>query len=153
MEVHAQEQAATAMDPQVTRRDEAVFAIALHMLDEGLRAMPVVDEEGQLLGLVTEQDCVEAVVRAVHHRLPPSTAEDVMTEELVTVSPNQPLMSIAMVFHRQPVSVLPVVEEGRCIGMISREQCLRRALDVFEDSEDYEQAVLYLSAVGRQPPV
>lgn len=136
-----------------TRPSERVFELTKTMLKRRLRAVPVVGENRELVGLVTEQDCVRALCRAVYEQRPPARVADVMKTDLVTVPPNRTLIELACLFDKHPVSVLPVVEDGRCLGVVSREAVLERAVRVFEGAKDRRSAILYLSALGRPAPV
>lgn len=142
-----------ASRPATARPEERVFEVTQRMLRGKHRALPVVDERQHLLGIITERDCVKALINAVHHRLPPSSVQEVMTRDVVTVRRDASLMAVAGVFHHHPVSVLPVMDGPRCVGMLTRAQCLRRAVKVFRSSSSRNAAILYLSALGRRAPV
>jgi CBS domain-containing protein len=88
------------------------------MKGEDVGSVPVVDD-GRLIGMVTDRDIV---VRAVAERRDPQavTVDEIATRELVTVEPEQDLdEALALMAHHQ-VRRLPVVEEGRLVGMLAQ---------------------------------
>ncbi len=118
------------------------------MLKFGISGMPVVDDDQRLIGMLTQRDCIRALIRAVEEGLPGSIVEDVMTKgDLLTVTPDTHLLGIAHLFLTNPIRFLPVIENDRLIGQVTRRDLLRSVLGVFDKAPDRETAVLYLSAV------
>jgi CBS domain-containing protein len=91
--------------------------IAIIMRQEDVGAVPIIDDE-DLVGIVTDRDIV---VRCVAEGGDPgeSTAEDILTEGLVTVGPDSDVQEAEEMMSRHQVRRLPVVREGRLHGMIS----------------------------------
>jgi CBS domain-containing protein len=108
-------------------------------------AVPVVNEGGRCVGIITDADLVlsseEADLHLPHYFelfggvvfLEPirhfedrlrkafsSTAEDMMTEDPVTIGPNATVQEAAREIARKHHNHLPVVEHGRLVGMVSR---------------------------------
>lgn len=134
------------------RPDMRVFEAVKILLDRRISGAPVV-EDGKLVGMLSEKDCIQALMRAVHDRLPPSLVGDVMSRELLTVDPQTSLLTVAHIFMTNPVRRLPVVDErGRLVGQISRRDLLAAAVDIFEGASTRDAAVLYLSAVQESAP-
>ena len=88
------------------------------MKGEDVGSVPVV-EEGRLTGILTDRDIV---TRAVAERRDPQTVrvEEVVSRELVTVEPDQDLDEALALMARHQVRRLPVVEEGRLVGMLAQ---------------------------------
>jgi CBS domain-containing protein len=88
------------------------------MKGEDVGSVPVV-EEGRLAGIVTDRDIV---TRAVAERRDPQTVKvgEVASRELVTVEPEQDLDEALALMTRHQVRRLPVVEEGRLVGMLAQ---------------------------------
>jgi CBS domain-containing protein len=91
--------------------------IATIMRHEDVGAVPIVDDD-EVVGIVTDRDIV---VRCVAEGGDPgeSTAEDVVTEGLVTVSADSDVQEAVELMSRHQIRRLPVVREGRLEGMIS----------------------------------
>lgn len=84
------------------------------MVRRRLSALPVVDEQDRtkVVGIVTETDLLAA----------PETAKEVakvMKKRVITVSPDTPISEVAQIFAKQKVRQIPVVEQGRLVGIIS----------------------------------
>src|SRR5437899_437451 len=88
------------------------------MKSEDVGSVPVVDE-GRLVGIVTDRDIV---VRAVAERRDPQavTVDEVASRELVTVEPAQDLDEALRLMALHQVRRLPVVEDGRLVGMLAQ---------------------------------
>ena len=123
------------------------------LLKHGFSGAPVVDGSGKLVGILSEKDCIQALMRAVVERLPASQVKDVMTEKVITVTPDTHVLTVAHLFLNNPIRRLPVVENGKLVGQIRRRDLLKHSLNVFEHSPSRSAAILYLSAVdGSRPP-
>jgi CBS domain-containing protein len=99
----------------ITADDDVRLAVQM-MLWGGFRHLPVV--EGQrLVGVVTEHD----VNRAQAAQLAPGHAKigSVMTKEPATAKPDEPLEQVALRMADARVGSLPVVEEGRLVGIVT----------------------------------
>ena len=153
-----QDQALTARDMMTTRlktvrADDRVYDAVRMLLDNGISGAPVVDENRNLIGILSEKDCTQALMRAVVHGLPSSLVKDVMTTHVVSVPPDAHLLTVSHIFLNRPIRRIPVVEDGKLVGQISRRDLLKHAVSVFDTAPDRTAAVLYLSAIdGRKLP-
>jgi CBS domain-containing protein len=88
------------------------------MKEEDVGSVPVV-EEARLTGILTDRDIV---TRAVAERRDPQAVkvDEVASRELVTVEPEQDLDEALALMARHQVRRLPVVEEGRLVGMLAQ---------------------------------
>lgn len=97
--------------------DNTLIDIAAMMRDEEIGALPVV-QDGELRGIVTDRDIV---VRAIAEGKDPSTTtvQEVLSEEVESVEPDGDIEEAADVMAAHQVRRLPVVEDGKLIGMVS----------------------------------
>ena len=65
-----------------------------------------------------------------------ASARDVMTEDVVTVGPDQPLEDVAEIFVRQRVNPLPVVENDRLVGIVSRADVIAMMARRLDDEDE-----------------
>lgn len=117
----------------VVARPATTFRELVRMIeDHHLHALPVVDELGRVIGMVTEGDLLireeltEGHVRTPlqrrgRARLTGTTAGEIMSSPVMTISPSQTLAQAARLFRRRHIGRMPVVEDdGRLIGVVTR---------------------------------
>ena len=93
-----------------------VYEVALKMKQLNVGAIPIVDQE-KLVGMITDRDIV---VRGVAEKHPGSTkVEDIMSNDLITVTPDSSSKDAAKLMAKHQIRRLPVVEEGKLIGIVS----------------------------------
>jgi CBS domain-containing protein len=98
--------------------DTTLEETANMMKDENVGAIPVLDEDDNLAGIITDRDIV---VRAVAEGQDTSetTAEEILSEQLHTIEPDSEIEEAADLMALHKIRRLPVVEDGQIIGMIS----------------------------------
>lgn len=121
-----------------------VRMIAQRLLERGISAVPVVDDRGRLIGIVSEGDLMRRVesgterqpswwLRAFsstedrardYTRSHALKAEDVMTREVITAAEDTPLAEIATLLERHRIKRVPVVRDGKVVGIVSRANLL-----------------------------
>ena len=102
------------------------------MLERHIRRLPVVDH-GQLKGIVTLGDLREAEpsdattlsIYELNYLVAMLTVDKIMTREVITVSPIMPLRMAAKLMLDYKVGGLPVVEDGRVVGIITETNIFR----------------------------
>lgn len=110
-----------------------VLDAASLLLKKGISGAPVVDEQGHLMGLLSEFDCLRSVASADYEMDAHDTIETVaqlMSRDPKTIGPDMNLFSIAHEFVATHVRRFPVVEDGKLIGQVSRRDALRAAVDL-----------------------
>jgi CBS domain-containing protein len=98
--------------------DTTLAEIAERMRDENVGAIPIVDDDDKLTGIITDRDIV---VRAIAQGEDPNdcTAEEILSEKLHTIDPEAEIEEAADLMARHQIRRLPVVEDEIVIGMIS----------------------------------
>ena len=102
----------------------------LDAIDELVRrevsAAPVVDEEDKLLGMLTEKDCLRVLSTSAYENVyKEGTVGDYMSEIRVVVAASMDLFQTAEQFLCCNFPTLPVVEDERLVGRLSRKEMLR----------------------------
>jgi CBS domain-containing protein len=109
-----------------------VRELARLLLERQISAVPIVDGERRLLGLVSEADLLpielvdqrrQASPEAVPERAP-ETAGELMTKDVISVPPDLDVGEAARVITTHRLRHVPVVEDGRVTGMLSRRDLL-----------------------------
>ncbi len=95
------------------------------LLEHGISGAPVLDKSGALLGILTEKDCMEVMLNAAYYSEYAAIVADFMTPEVVSVGPDEGIVSLAKRFLNDPYHRYPVTENGRLVGVISRGDVVR----------------------------
>ena len=108
------------------------------MLKAKLTGVPVVEEDGTLCGMLTEKDCLKALVNEAVDGAPGGKVRDYMTQPAESVRPQTILLDVVRLFLERPYRKVPVVDpEGRVIGQVSRRDILRAIASVGDNSYLY----------------
>ncbi len=99
---------------------------AVHTLvDKRIAGAPVVDDEGSLIGMLSELDCMRVVLGASYHGIAGGPVRDYMTTDTQTVDAQMNIVDLAQVFIDTGYRRFPVLEDNRLVGQISRRDVLR----------------------------
>ena len=103
--------------PPVTIAPDASIADAADLMNREVVGAVVVVDHDHPVGIVTDRDLV---VRGLVRRLPlDARIDSVMTTELVTLPADADLHDAMALFHRHPIRRLPLLDDGRMIGMLT----------------------------------
>lgn len=113
-------------------RDAAVL-----LTRRGLTALPVVDADARLIGLLSDKELMRHLLTSYLQGStagkaadggPPKLVRDVMTRQVLCVSPEQPLADVASLMANKDVDRVPVVREGQLVGFLTRGDIVRKLL-------------------------
>lgn len=105
-------------DPKTAQLDSTLEEIAALMKDEDVGAIPIVDDDNELVGIVTDRDIVVRCV-AEGKEASDTTVEDILSEDLTTVEPDADVQHAARLMAEKQIRRLPVVRDRELIGMVS----------------------------------
>ena len=109
--------------------DASLHEAAQLLLDHNISGLPVTDDDGQLLGVISEF----ALLAITYDPLSREQAvRDHMTKQVISVAPDAPLVELADAFILHRIRRVPVVQCGQLLGMISRRELLRAAMEMGE---------------------
>jgi len=123
--------------PRTTTPEMPLRDAAREMLSAGLSALPVVDADGGLLGLLSERELMRhlmATALAASSRFTPPgahgrrTVRDVMTRQVLCVAPEQSVADVAALMTNKDVERVPVVRGGRLVGFLTRGDIVRKLI-------------------------
>ncbi|MBL7872543.1 MAG: CBS domain-containing protein [Cyclobacteriaceae bacterium] len=102
------------------------------IIEKKIAGAPVLDDRQQLVGMISEKDCLRLIVDQAYHNLPAETrmVSDYMTAQVQTLSPQTNIVEAAVQFLNSPIRRFPVVENGMLIGQVSRRHILRAAENI-----------------------
>jgi CBS domain-containing protein len=139
--------------PQVARADAPLREAAQEMVRSRIGALPVVDDENRLLGLLTEREIIrELLATALQREMlgvapsggtggapggggqgipgkgPRRVVRDVMTRQVLCVSPEEQLADVASLMMHKNIDRVPVVHDERLVGFLTRGDIVRRLI-------------------------
>ena len=106
------------------RPDDDVLSAVRVLVENRISGAPVIDNIGNLLGIITEKDCMAIALSAGYHGERGGKVSDFMSTEVVTVDADTPVIEIAEHFATRHFRRLPVLESGRVVGIVSRRDVL-----------------------------
>jgi CBS domain-containing protein len=136
-------------DVATLRLDQPITEAADALAAGRYGAMPVVDTDGKFVGLLRDDDLIASEAR-IHvptylmllgtsvplpgsmkrfehelHKVAGSTVAEVMDDDPVTVGPDATLEDVATLMHERDLTHVPVVENGRVVGLVARSDIVR----------------------------
>jgi len=128
--------------------DTEVVQAATLLLDHHINGLPVVDEEGHVKGIICQSDLVAQQrkiplpsffimldsfipltspknIEKELQKMSAVTVKDAMTPDPITVGPETDLEDIATLMVKHKIHTLPVLDQGRLVGIIGKEDILR----------------------------
>jgi CBS domain-containing protein len=133
-------------DVVTVTEDTSVTEVARIFLEKGFNGLPVISETGEVLGVVTNSDLVDqnkrlhiptviALFDAVIYRdkqfkkelekMTGSLVKDIYTRNPIIASPDTPLEELATIMAEKHVHTLPVVENGKLVGVVGKLDIIR----------------------------
>ena len=110
----------------VTFKPETDVLDAVHVLvKHRIAGAPVVDDEGNLLGMLSEYDCMKVALDAGYHGTWGGPVREFMSDGVETVDADMSIIDLAQVFIRKKFRRFPVMQDTRLVGQISRRDVLR----------------------------
>jgi len=99
---------------------------AMHLLiDNRISGAPVLDATGNLVGMLSQKDCLKAALHATYYREWGDTVAGYMSGPPEALDAELDLVEAAEAFLASPFRRFPVLSEGRLVGQISRSDLLR----------------------------
>ena len=93
----------------LTRDMDVYFAIGL-LLKNRISGAPVIDDNNNLVGILSEKDCLRIFANGSFYDMPGGTVSNFMTDVVSTVKPNSDLFSVADVFLQHNFRRMPIVK-------------------------------------------
>ena len=116
------------MDTSVhTLSPEMDFIKAVNfLLQKKVTGAPVINGKGELVGILTEFDCLKGLTLGdANHEVPQGQVKDFMTTAVQTIPPDMDIYYAAGLFMKVRFRRFPVLEAGRLVGAITRFDILR----------------------------
>jgi CBS domain-containing protein len=102
-----------------------ILEAARQLVEQRISGAPVVDQQGNLVGLLSEKDCMRIALHAGYHSEAAGTVAEYMHKDVKTVDAEQNIVDVAMMFIEDDYRRYPVMKDGRLVGQISRRDVLK----------------------------
>ena len=116
---------------------EVVSKLIKHKISGG----PVVNEKNELVGIISEGDCLKQLSESRYYNLPlaQNKVADYMVPEVETIDGNMNIFDAASTFLKAKHRRFPIVENGKLVGQISQKDILKAALTL--KGEDWNSSI------------
>lgn len=119
--------------------DESLSGAHQYMEKESVRHLPVVDKTGKMVGLVTEDDLLKAEpseatllsVWEIQSLLTKVKVKDVMVKKVISTTEDTPIEEAAHLMLDHKIGCLPVLRDGRLVGIITESDLFRTFMELF----------------------
>lgn len=119
--------------------DDTVFTALQQMAADNVGAV-VVEEKGRIVGIFTERDYARKIILKGRCSLDTELSE-IMTHEMITIHPDQTIEECMTLMTKWHIRHLPIMSEGKLIGMISMRDVVQAILSLkeqqIEDMKSY----------------
>lgn len=106
----------------VAYSDDSIDGVIDQLLRHRVSGLPVVDQENNLVGVISEYDLLQAVY---DDEIAEGRVVDYMSHRTISVNTNDSVLDVADLLLHNPARRLPVVEDGKLAGVISRHDLIR----------------------------
>lgn len=112
------------------RADQSVLEVMELLIKNKISGGPVVNESNQLLGIISEGDCMKQIAESGYYNVPMNDVkvEDHMVKDVETITSDMSIFEVATLFYKSKRKRFPVLDNGELVGQISRRDVLKAAL-------------------------
>ena len=107
------------------RPDTEILRAVNTLLANDIAGAPVVDDDGNLVGILTEKDCMRVVLSAGYHSEYGGQVSEYMSKDVETIAAEESIVDAAKLFFGERFHRYPVVENDRLVGQLSRRDVMR----------------------------
>lgn len=126
--------------PVTFQPDANIFNVIHELLVHRISGATVVDSDNNVLGVISQGDCLKAILDGTYHGYANGTVSEVMTTRVDTISPDVDVIDVAKSLLTNKRARLPVVVvDGKFIGEISIRSILRAVKEFDMPSDPSEQ--------------
>ena len=109
---------------------QSILEVMRILIRNKISGGPVLDEMSRLIGIISEADCIKYLSESKYFNQPffDRKVSESMSENPDTIEADKTIFDVATVFHKTNRRRLPVLEQGRLVGQISRQDVVKAAL-------------------------
>lgn len=95
------------------------------MVKRRISGAPVVDGHGNIVGILSEKDCMQVALNASYYEERGGKVMTYMKKDVQAVEADMSIVELAQMFIKSPMRRYPVVQDNRLVGQISRRDVLK----------------------------
>ena len=109
------------------KADQEITDVTETIIKRKISGAPVVNNEGEIIGIITEKDCLRVIYDEKYHNLFPNQGKvtNYMSKKVITVDYNIKIYELASLFMKSNFRRYPVFKNGKMVGLISRRDVLK----------------------------
>ncbi|MEA1881949.1 MAG: CBS domain-containing protein [Candidatus Marinimicrobia bacterium] len=107
------------------RPDTNVLEAINTLLKHKISGAPVVDGQGNIVGILSEIDCMETLIQDSYYHDTRGSVNEFMSENVTTVDAEMGIVDLAEFFVQKHFRRLPVMDHGKLVGQVSRRDVLK----------------------------
>ncbi len=120
-------------NPVTFDRNTNLLQVVHKLLAAKETGAPVINERREVIGFISEQDCIKEILQGAFYCEDPPVVATVMSTQVISFAPDKSIVEIAQTMITQKPKNYPVISEGKLVGMINRRDVLAALLDNDED--------------------
>ena len=120
-------------NPHAILVNSSIRDVVAFLIKEKVTGAPVIDADNNLIGFVSEQDCIKQMLNDAFYCEESQSVTSVMKPNVKTVTPDTSIVEVAEAMSKGPPKNYPVVEDGKLVGLMSRRLILMALLASNED--------------------
>ncbi|MGF1763900.1 CBS domain-containing protein [Aliivibrio kagoshimensis] len=136
-------------NPHTLLRSNSIDDARNMMTEHDIHHVPIVDDEGLLLGLVTQKDLLSAQESSLQRQSEEldtnhlAQLSELMHKSVMTVSPHGGLKEAAKFMQKHKIGCLPILENGKLVGIITDTDFVGIAINLLELQEEVEPIEIF----------
>jgi len=112
--------------------EQSITEVINILIDNKISGGPVVNNNNELIGIISEGDCIKQISLSRYHNLPmeDETVEKNMITNVETIDSNLNIFDAANKFLTSKIRRFPIIENNKLIGLISQKDILKAAINL-----------------------
>ena len=112
--------------------DQTMDEVMDILLAKRISGGPVIDDKGNLVGIISEGDCLKQVVKGKYHNIPTLSGRvaDFMATEVKSIPHDTNIFGLAEMFLNLRLRRFPVLKNGKLVGQISQKDVMRAVINL-----------------------
>lgn len=113
------------------RPEQTIDQVVSILIYKGISGGPVIDNSNNLVGIISEGDCLKQVIKGKYNNHPNlnGNVKEHMVKEVKTLKPNNTILEAAIAFLEQRIRRFPVLDNGKLVGQISQRDVMKAIED------------------------